>query len=205
MHKEKFPEIFKFFVSFDVPHPEKRKATQEGRVILSASFVFFCEFIRYRIVGNWMLLGLSRDWNMPLRIPRNFPALLRDWSYLSKLVFALYLAILELPMLHALPEEEKKTCPFIETMPDARKDWKDRQQVQPAISFFFDNEKDMQLEWLCGEHIMLLRHEYASCDKILMRLIGYDGFWHREIQAAMEKKKSVMIKGSNGACSQEVF
>lgn len=83
--------------------PEKIDLTDDEKVLVWTSFICFCEFLRIAVVEGWVLHGITREMRDPLKMPRGFPSLLRDWKVLCCMILELYIAILEQPMLEALP------------------------------------------------------------------------------------------------------
>ncbi|KAK1620735.1 hypothetical protein QYE76_026252 [Lolium multiflorum] len=187
LHREKFSQIFELFLSFNVPHPEDIHLTDDEELLVWTSFICCCEILRIEVVKQWVLLGITQHQSKPLKIPFGFPGLLRDWKVLCLLVYLLITSLLEKDMLDAVPESELGDYHFLDSMKHTRDEWKDRQVTQDAIKFFFADKENVKVEWLCGEHVTLLRHNFEYCNKLLIRYLGYNGPWVNSIQAFHDK------------------
>lgn len=156
--KNTLADIVEFLVSLRT-NP-KQNAAENGKLLFRSLFLLFGEAQRFRVVRNWILR--TSQCGTPENIPMNIANIFRKWSDFSKICFEYRLGIYE----HTKFSNSsiyKDAMLSVITAENAH---------AHTVLKFRDSQKKF---CLVGGEVLLLKHDFDWCTRILMRLNGYEG------------------------------
>lgn len=153
--KNTLSDIVQFLFGFRT-NPQQR-STDKGKLLMCSLFILFGEAQRFKSARDWILRASQRV--LPEKIPMSIAGIFRKWSDLSKLCFELYLAC-------------KKGSE--DGLRDATSNWKLAERFQENTVLKFRNlQNNIDLNCLLGSEVLLLKHDFNFCTRIIMFLQGY--------------------------------
>lgn len=176
--------IFKFLKQLqEVPEQE---VTDEGQRFICTLFVLFGEAQRFSKARQWVINAVASDIALTPDAP--LIKLFRDWRGLSKTGMKLYVAMWEERNLFIKYKERYErqagyVNPYERVVKAAKQACaqKEQEHRKAGLSFRSRPTADVELSFLLGGELLLVKHDEEFCSKALIREGGqFDAPWPAE-------------------------